>query len=604
MNHDISLFLLALVICSVCCHNTDIIFTPLNSTIVDSVKYPIDECLGLSPANQFYFPTLYTFDTGYYDYCNAASFPKLFDLATFNVSKLETFSCVEILCEPERRWDLNNATQQTTLAVLLNYCLYCNNSHSDEFRMSMANSTCTGMSIGSVSSEEFSSKMIWLSDRHCNGRSGNSDHLAIVDPLFFKSDYFSWRFLAYIKGQPNTTTDISNTMAKKSVTMSSLLTFYFKELLSKTNLETIEAPLDLPFMCWCNYKQSIDRQSFGFQCGDFYQSYQTPFVYRFSTIFFFLYWGVLCILLLVFIVIPRTKERIHSFKTRPDVTLQNSQAKKVLTFIPHYFDIVVQAPLFFTISCAFGFIETLFRFIFNFSSAISFYRAYFPGIFRGLCVVFMFIGYSSLVISWSHVIDQSKKKERNKVPKLSRFNMAILTILYICTISSLVIAVIVFLATSNYSYAWIVLAIACLFYIITFGIGFAFYGFKILLTLGSTEKKSFTEYKFTKFMLLVQGFFLFGWIICFLVCISYMLGFDSMTVFWGVTRNIFLDVAISAVIIISTYITFNEEAFKLMYGELAFERLQWFFCCCGLRRASTESTSHSVNPEEEQKTNF
>jgi len=528
----------------------------VNMSVLNKISYPKYECLTLPPVNQYYYPFMFAFDTDYYDICNVDSFP-------IDVGKiLNTSSCLDYLCPKENKWNLGNSTQRQAVSFVFNHCMYCNNSQAEDFREMLSNDSCPALSDFNLAQ---------VMNFHCNGGwTEGGGNLPLLESSFFSSDYF---LSEYRKWYVQNGTMVDMATAIGNVTLQQLFKFYFRKY-PDLRQAGLTAPLDVPFTCWCNYEQQ--STSYGFQCGDFYQAYQVPFVYRYSVIFYFVFYSLLTVFILVLVLIPRCVERVKLYQERTDIALL-SPLKRDLMFIPHLFDIVIQPPIFFFLSGAAGFFENFFRFLFNFAAFEGFYNAYFPGVCRGICALFMVCGYSSLVISWSHVIDMSKMKQGtdNKGKRkngLSVFNKTVLTIFYVGVIVVLFLSAVVYAATGSYGSAWIVLSSAVLFYLLTFGAGFAFYGVKIMISLRASaqnRKQQIMEYRFTKFILAQTTLFLLGWIVTLLALMTYILGFDGLSLFYGITRNVFIDASLSSVIFLSPYIMFNEDAFGMVYGKKA-----------------------------------
>ncbi|EFC42978.1 predicted protein [Naegleria gruberi] len=550
-----------------------------NLTTVTSFYYPQYECLKHTPVNQFYYPFMFTLDTPFYDYCKLPTIgnaPQDFYKDSQLISSLldGSFSCVDFLCSNDKEWNLSNKTQLTTLGVMWNYCFYCNtegrnsssiNSTSEIFREKLMLGQCDAFSIAN-SSLNFLENFNRVSNRHCNGDSYvERRHLPFLEYYFFQTDYFINSFARYRKNNFNEVYSDAKTYISK-VKLQSILTFYFKDLFERSTLDS--APLNIPVSCWCDYGSS--SKTIGFQCYDYYQGWQLLCTYRICVVIFTLLYGSCSLFYSLVLVVPRIVERISSFKQRNDIRLMETNCKKPLYFIRHFLDIVTQPPIFFTLSAFFGMLENCFRFLFNFSVFNGFFNSFYSGIFRSISIGLACCGYSALVISWAHVIDLAKRKTSSAPfsSQLSKLNVVILTICYIGMLISGIVSAIILIVVKNSSTGYIFLTVAVLIYLFTFVVGFAFYGIKILLSLRKTsDTSSIIEYRFTKFILLETVFFLIGWIVSLFMLVSYVFGFDSMGLFWGLNRNIFMDTMLNAVSILSCYITFNRNAFEMVYGK-------------------------------------
>ncbi|EFC47462.1 predicted protein [Naegleria gruberi] len=184
--------------------------------------------------------------------------------------------------------------------------------------------------------------------------------------------------------------------------------------------------------------------------------------------------------------------------------------------------------------------------------------------------------------------------------KLSKVNAIILSLFYIAMLLVGIITVIVFVVVKNYAPAWILLSAAVMIYLLTFVIGFAFYGVKILIQLRGS-KGSLLEYKFTKFILYETALFIIGWLVSLFMLTTYIFGYDSMTLFWGLNRNIFMDCSLNAVLILSSYITFNDTAFVLVYGKKALSIVS-FIGTCGRSYSKAKNAKAQEKPLEETQT--
>ncbi|KAF0973748.1 hypothetical protein FDP41_007135 [Naegleria fowleri] len=577
---------------------------PPSQLVFDHVLFPKLEILGLPPVNQYYYPTMYSVDTDYYDFCllkKDTSQMKRAGGAKPLFTPFE-FSCVDYLCPIDTRFDFTNSTQRESLSFILNYCLYCNETESQLFREALRDGNCDSMDFVNnmeVSQEFYGSKnnsevLSYLMDAHCNPDISSSNerrNLGLFNSMFFTSEHFKNSFYNY-RHKKNSTITFNTVL--EDVILTDLFEYYFSDYLKK-NVTEWHVPLNAPFTCWCEYSPQGEQVGFyAFQCYDFYQSYQVPFVYRFAVVFFAVVYGTLFLALSFFILIPRFVERVRSFTKRSDLPLA-SNGKKVLMFFTHFFDILVQPPVFFWIATIAGFLENLFKFIFNFSSAYGLYSSYFSGIGRALTAVFMVCGYSALVVQWSHAIDLYNRASKDINGKLSIFNKVILIVFYCSVIITLIIAAIVFATISSYGYAWIVLTIAVLVFLVTFVVGFTFYGMKILLTLRKQSNRGVFEYRFTKFILMTTGMFVFGWFVCFFTLLTYIFGADVLSVFYGITRNLFLDSCLCIVISVSSYITFTPDAFRMTYGKWFFEKLSLITLCCKPVRSTSNEADQASN---------
>ncbi|KAG2375368.1 hypothetical protein C9374_009991 [Naegleria lovaniensis] len=565
--------------------------------ILNTILYPKHDCLRHAPINQPYYPFMFTIDTDYYDFCNLkdkTSLPtEFYESRIVPESPNEDFSCVNYLCRRENVWNLRNTTQRMNLGIIFNYCLRCNQTSSELFRQALMNNSCPAFVLGAsenatttttIPSDQFIAKFNQVSNVHCNGvassAEGSSNNLALLDYNFFMSEYFMNRFARYMERvtgapQPNPQLTVS------SVSLNPILTFYFREYFN-SDVTSLSAPLTVPFICWCNYQSERDK-SFGFQCNDFFQNWQINFTYRYSVWIFALIFASIFVAQLVLVLVPRFGERILTFKERLRTQgLGISVPQKIAMFFKHFFDIVSQPPPFFTIASLLAFMENFMRILFNFKASNPFFKNYFSGVFRGLACGFIICGYSSLIISWSHVIDLSNRKttDSKQGNGLSKLNIAILSLFYIAMVIIVIVSLIVFGATKKESYAWILLSLCIVIYLFTFVLGFAFYGFRILYKLRKTvgDSKNLMEYRFTKFMLAETGVFLAGCAISALMFVSYVFGFDIMNLFWGMARNTFMDSALTAVISLSSYITFNETAIEMVYGKRILEILTCARC--------------------------
>ena len=576
-------------------HNNN--YSTMNSstliTILNQVLFPRNEVMDLEPVNQFYYPMLFPFDVQYDDFCQVQNFQ----------SKESSF-CREYLCESSSLsiWDLRNKSQIMELGSTINYCLYCNQSQSNEFRRALQHGECQLFTMN-----EFT---LW-SQVHCNNvpYSKNSQdpdgnvlenyilinrHLGIFDFNFLFTPYFQKNFLKY-RRMENESLTLGD--ALKEVKLEQLFQFYFskyvnplKSLEFSWNIistqqsihfslhqssDLVTPPLDVPFTCWCNY-QNPNEQYFAFQCDDFYQKFLFHLTHRYFHIVFCITFAILAIMISFLILYPKAHDMIS---ITLDMHLNDGGFIQVRKFNKFYLfgkrllgvmsalsSISVQSPTFFVAACCCGFLENFFKFIFNFSALAYFHTVYFKGFFRAMCCVFIICGYSSLVISWSHLVSTRQAITNPASASLSIFHKSILGLFYGSTVIVMVLSGILYVVTSNISYAWISLASAGLFYLLSFVAGFAISGLKILYRLRQLRKTVRTfEYRFTKLMLLLTLTLVSGWIIALLTLFTYMFGFDSASLFYGITRNVWLDCGMISVTLAFTYMTFNVELLKKAY---------------------------------------
>ncbi|KAG2370825.1 hypothetical protein C9374_013417 [Naegleria lovaniensis] len=547
--------------------------------ILNSVLYPAEECLTLPPVNYFYYPLLFTLDTSYMDFCSNLSLSEHI-ISNFQNNKQSDqpfTTCSDLLCSNSTIiLDLTNTTQVESLGQVMNFCLYCNHSSSDAFRNLLWNGQCqTFTSLHSLQNGNFGPQFVNMMNLHCNGDRNTqltvpSQHLPIFDVTFFKTEYFKRQFSKY-QLQSHSTNEFETASPLKRTTLQSLLNFYFGSVMTQENISSTNIPFDIPVTCWCHYNDPSSH-SFGFQCNDFYHNFLIPYSFRYSPLISAVVFILIFFIHLFTIQIPRFYERIYTFKHKIiREVVDKSIFMKMNITIQHFLDIVVQAPVCFSLSLLSGFLENMFRFLFNFSFMFDFYQGYLAGLFRALSGVLVVCGFSSLVISWSHAIDVSNHMRQDKSNALSIFNKTILSIFYAAVVLVLITSGIVFAVVSDYGYAWSILALSVMIYIFTYGFGFLFYGIRIYFRLRKANNKGgLFEYRFTKFMLGLSIWFFYGWICTMLSMITYIFGFDVLSLFFGMTRNIFLDSSLILVTILSSYITFNKEAFVKSYGKKAF----------------------------------
>ncbi|KAF0980371.1 hypothetical protein FDP41_013585 [Naegleria fowleri] len=590
--------------------NNDMINNPSSMPILNSVLYPTEECLTLPPVNHYYFPFLFTLDTSYLDFCSIppSSSSWIHDEETLYNNALqqeESFSCSDLLCSNQTRLiDLTNTTQIASLGHVMNFCLYCNHSSLDAFRKLLMNGQC--QTFSSSSRQNFGSQFYNILNAHCgastimNEQSGNNlQHLPLFDVNFLQTEYFKRQFSKYQYQFNQTLLELKENPLKRA-TLKSLLNYYFGPFMNtfnKTSFQDMNIPFDIPVTCWCHYKKDPSSQSFGFQCNDFYHVFLIPYSYRISPFILGCVFIIIFLFHLYTIQIPKFHERIFTFKQKIHRDMMDkSIGMKIYISLKHFLDISVQVPVFFSLSTLCGFIENMFRFLCNFSFMFDFYQGYLAGLFRALCCVLVVCGFSALVISWSHAIDVSNQLGQEKSNSLSIVNKTVLSIFYGAVIVVIITSGIIFAVVSDYGYAWAVMAISVLIYILTFGFGFFFYGLRIYYRLRKANNKGgLFEYRFTKFMLGLAVVFFYGWLCTMLSMITYAFGFDVLSLFFGLTRNIFLDTSLIMVTIVSSYITFNKEAYVRSYGEKAFYVLCFWEYLTIKKNSLKETSSSSMN---------
>ncbi|KAG2392977.1 hypothetical protein C9374_009554 [Naegleria lovaniensis] len=569
-------------------HSTPTTTLPI---ILHQVLYPRNEVMDLLPVNQFYYPMLFPFDVQYHDFCSTTTTPH-------TIHHDDSF-CTNYLCESTFTWNLRNKSQIMELGSTINYCLYCNQSQSNEFRKALQQGNCS-----LFTRNEFT---LW-SQVHCNNvpyskssHPSNDEnhltlkrHLGLFDFNFLLTPYFQINFLKYRRMENESLTFGD---ALREVKLETLFQFYFSKYVNPMSREydmsttrsiqqhhqppdIIIPPLDVPFTCWCNYQNS-NEQYFAFQCDDFYQKFLFHFTHRYAHIVLCIIFSVLSIMISFLILYPKARDMIsitldlklnHGLVKVNNFSKCNLFGKRLLAILSALSSISVQSSAFFVVACFCGFMENFLKFLFNFSAVSSFQNNYFKGFFRAMCCVFIVCGYSSLVISWSHFV--SNKQGSTSPTSLSLFHKSMLGLFYGSTVIVMLVAAILYVVTSNISYAWISLAGTGLFYLLSFVAGFAIFGLKILYRLRQLRNtiRSF-EYRFTKLMLLLTLTLVSGWIIVLLTLFTYIFGFDAASLFYGITRNVWLDCGMISVTLAFAYTTFNVELLKKAYRNSK-------LCCC------------------------
>ncbi|EFC38117.1 predicted protein [Naegleria gruberi] len=529
---------------------------------LDHVLVAVDEVMRLPPVSQSYFPRLFSLDSTIFEYCSTnASFSQRFQL----LGEFDINSCSDLLCNKMNQVLLNltNIEQLDQVDSAVNACLYCKHMENrGEFVEIYNNGTC--FDVNQIFSEiEFTMVL----KRQCNTGEEMVD-LPLFDYEMLTTPFFVGKLGDYKKSR-------NETVNTKYVSLYEMFSFF--NSISREDLADLkrQGPFHLPVLCWCNY-QNPNSLSFAFYCNDAYHLFFIPLSYRAVQWIFFIIFEGLFMFIVWAILLPRLIERIKKFRQMAMRDISFSGAALFSKFrktMKHFFDIVMHPPIMLSMSCLCGGLENLFRFVFNFSQTKDFNDRYFSGLFRGISAVFVVCAYSSLVISWSHVIDISTRKDQGS-KGLSKLNKAILIAFYLGVILVLIISGIVYATVSDYGYAWIVLGASVPLFLLTFVIGFMFYGFKIFLTLRKRDSNAgILEYRFTKFILLVSILSIGVLIVCFLNLFTFILGYDILGLFWGITRNIFLDTSLITLISSCTYITLNEESFRIMYGDRITDRV-------------------------------
>jgi len=88
-----------------------------------------------------------------------------------------------------------------------------------------------------------------------------------------------------------------------------------------------------------------------------------------------------------------------------------------------------------------------------------------------------------MVIHWSHVVNASQKLKSEVKSRLGFKHKIILSVFYIVLLIALIITVIVYAATGNNVYGFIVIGVAGIGYTIFVVFGFLFYGMKIFVSM-------------------------------------------------------------------------------------------------------------------------
>lgn len=128
---------------------------------------------------------------------------------------------------------------------------------------------------------------------------------------------------------------------------------------------------------------------------------------------------------------------------------------------------------------------------------------------------------------------------------------------------------ITFLVTRTSAIVYPIIGVGMLVFLLIYPVGFTFYGCKIYCLL---RKSTNVNSKVTKFMFLVNAYFIFMYSITIPVVVGYIWGWDAASFFYGIYRNAVVDTAVCLSIVLMMYVLFVPRRFLAFFGIKAFDK--------------------------------
>ncbi|KAF0973747.1 hypothetical protein FDP41_007134 [Naegleria fowleri] len=543
-----------------------------------------------------------------------------------NVRSSSDNLCLEFFCSStlkyheveNRKLNLTRWSQVDEFTWFYNYCLYCDNVVSREFKDFLINNSSTQSSENPDQSAcpLFNPTIIQKAQQHCQIQSfQNKPQPYSIGTFFLSSDLMD------------------------SPEFRSVLSFYdFIQFVEQSSF---------PYNCFCKEQSlslvpGIRPFSFAFAC-DIYAKAIIPLVFEFGPIFIFLYTVFLLFSSFFVLILPIYCAVYREYRY--------AYEKKLLSTI---FDLRIQSTtiLFFAIlwMCA----QEIFSYLFNFNAFSSMYYdedshngfmlLLGNGLLRMISLVFLCCSFASMLVSWQHMTSntegnflsgvaggiaatgkaligaskderehglvddneeytpQNKRESerssllyiggRDPSESLSTGNKLILAGFYLSLLALLITVVIMSFFIHTLYIIFLVFIAFGMMYLWIFPIGFLFSGIRMYYKLKSMkENLSFARLKFTKFMIFADICFILLIIVGALFMLTYLFGWDLFGVFIGINRSLIMDFTIVLMMTIEQYMLFNQKSIKDLYGE------KILMCCCVYKRKKREVPAFEIEDD-------
>jgi hypothetical protein len=310
-----------------------------------------------------------------------------------------------------------------------------------------------------------------------------------------------------------------------------------------------------PFACFCP-----GYNIYSFQCDQY-----IVWILMKSFIFPLIH---LCVMILVFIItlffstIPILRKTIRVMVKIYGEGL-NLHRDRILAL----FNVRLQCSVFLNLCAISYMIEQSISIATCFYASEATYKINSGGFFRLLGIALLLCGFSCLLVLWTNICSE---KDVNTYSGLNMKSGLILLGFYSLLSVAATITYLLFLYAGN-EVAFSVMGFFVLIYVILFPVSFLFYGIRLYRNLTryklDQEKIPMAKQKidFTKYMLVNIVFFFISFIVCTLVTIGYIIGWDYMGVWLGLARNFFLDICATFLYLSLTYMSIDQSLVDKAY---------------------------------------
>lgn len=284
-----------------------------------------------------------------------------------------------------------------------------------------------------------------------------------------------------------------------------------------SNLTTIQDVLEIdkdsgPYLELCN----PSSQKYAYRCFDAYYNFFIPFRYDAMPIMAVIAFLIVLILISIGIIIPRVVKMFKLFMKPRSEFLSSDEVicgmprRLARLFVLLFCDVRTYNVTFLLLTCLMGVIS---NFILSFRHSYPLFKTY-PfnnpaGVFRVLMFLSTIACYAGLVTQWLHVTDRLYAGKQSRI--MSKKLYALMFTVHIINICMFIFSGILSLALGSSRYVFLLLSIAYTIWGIIFIGLFIFAGIRLYRRLRKSTISSnnqtnskFTQYRFTKFLIVIS----------------------------------------------------------------------------------------------------
>ncbi|KAG2393369.1 hypothetical protein C9374_006900 [Naegleria lovaniensis] len=544
--------------------------------VVNELPYPENRDISYTNRiSQSYYVLQFVLDNSEIDLCDSSLIDTRLTIQNSSAF-LNNSICIEYFCECSL--DSNVCLNLTTSLVsnttfrmeyfrMINFCIHCNNFHSQEFRKAIASSNSNQCLSKFPSYEALQTSML----SHCNHNMDEQSihsiiaNSSVVNTTNFNIGIIDWRFF-----QPGVYYSSIYTSKQSNITTDNTLHLYNTLFVSD---------LMNPVMCWC--RNELGKR-LAFQCADAYYNFILPFKYMGSPLIIILLFSINLILFIVYNIIPLTLTKIHAINSRLKTSIANQASS---TFLPNIILKICFEELLFTdlrpsilllllCSTLLILLENVILFIWNFR---FFY---------------------DVVVHWGHIVDLlgSSKTKRT----LSRRNWVLLAIMYAFNVFALIVGVVGCIILEGTFPLFAVAAICMIVCPNILMVVFSAYSWIIFKRLKRSQK-NISELKFTKKMILFNLVLIMSFLAAAVLLPTYVVAWDLYGIYVGLFRSMGIDVTCFVILLFITYILANDVEISKHYSSSVSDILlcKWFE---EIKMNRRRSSNHNIttHPEDNE----